>query len=161
MNAVVRAVLAFAVVIAHAQCARTTSPASAVAAFYRTHLPNAQSGLLDAAELERLRGFLSEGLYRRYADAIRHQRDWMRRHPDEPSPNGGPPIIYKPPCVEGGDYFDGISDWPDVKSTVENPVERFEVVRTHIAGPPEAFRRPRVCGRCASVLLNPFSAAAP
>ena len=110
-----------------------SDPGSRVDEFYCAHLPHAQSGLPDAERVAAIRDFLSDGLHAKLIAAIRYREEWRRRYPDEPSPDGGPPVIYKPPCVEGGDYFEGLSEWPDVFSPTEEPVQTFRIVRSEQA----------------------------
>lgn len=120
--------IAFAVLFATTPLAE---PAKVVVEFYAAHRADTHSGLLNLEELQARRRFLSRRLYERYAAAIRRQEDWIRRHPDRPSPDGGPPVIHKPPCVEGGDWFDSLFEWPgNVESTTDDPVLKIEPVRT-------------------------------
>lgn len=47
-------------------------------------------------------------------------------NPDDPPRR----VFNKPPCVEGGDYFESLFEWPDVRSNSgDNPRQDFEVVR--------------------------------
>ena len=122
----------------HAQTRDERGAAAVVAAFYRMHLPEAHSGLMTRAELRRRRSFLSERLYRLYADAIRTQQEFIANHPSKPSASGGPPSIYKPPCVESGGAFDGLDEGPAVQSPVDDPPQQFQVAGT------ETLRRNRM-----------------
>lgn len=70
------------------------------------------------ANRERLRPFLSDNLNRLITAALEYQTEFIKSHPDEPSPTG-PPVSYKPPFVDG-DYFSSLFEGPT----------SFKVVRT-------------------------------
>ena len=103
------------------------SPAAVVVStFYRQHLSEMHTGLLNAGELAQIRPFLSSGLYEQYLRAVRAREVWGRAFPDDPSRR----IFNKPPCVEGGDYFNSLAEWPDVHvAEPEGPGEHFQVGR--------------------------------
>jgi hypothetical protein len=98
-------------------------PQDVVAEFYAAYLPNRQGGLPSNAELQRIAPFLSTRLHRLIVAAIEYRDVWIKKHPDKPGVGGAPPIIYKPPFVDG-DYF---------SSNVEG-AKSFKVSRT-AAGP--------------------------
>ncbi|HKR64635.1 MAG TPA: hypothetical protein VJZ00_12965 [Thermoanaerobaculia bacterium] len=111
---------AFAAIVTVALLAN--SPASLVSDFHAQYLRYPHTGLLSAQELERIRPYLSDRLHGLFANAIRYQQDWMRRNPS--------PLL-KPPLVEGGEWFESLAEWPDVRSlTGDEPRESFEVVDT-------------------------------
>jgi hypothetical protein len=49
-----------------------------------------------------------DGLIR---DALEYQARFIAEHPDVPSPDGGPPEVFKPPFVDG-DYFTSLFEGP-------------------------------------------------
>lgn len=49
-------------------------------------------------------------------------------------------MALKPPCVDGGDYFDSLFEWPDVKSATDDPSRMFKVARVEAARRNEAWR---------------------
>jgi hypothetical protein len=98
--------------------------AKAVEVFYRTQMERPHSGLLSAAELKQIKPLLSAKLYSRYERAVRAREDWARANPDDPARR----IFNKPPCCEGGNYFESLAEWPDVRSNSgDDPVGHFEV----------------------------------
>lgn len=101
----------------------TTKAAECVRQFYSTYIANKPAGLPSGSDLERLRPFLSTRLHGLIVAALQYQESWIAQHPPIPSPDGGPPIIDKPPFVDG-DYFSSLFEGP----------RRFKVVRT-VSGP--------------------------
>ena len=80
------------------------APKSAVESFYAVYMTERVPGLPSGAALEHFRPFMSEHLYKQIIEALEYQRQWSARHPDQPSEDGKPPLIFKPPFVDG-DYF--------------------------------------------------------
>jgi hypothetical protein len=104
-------------------------PATTVERFYATYIPNRHGGLPSGAELERLQPFLSQRLHRLIVDAWASNESWAKRHPDEPSEAGEPPVIYKPPFVDG-DYFSSVFEGPKtfkVERAVGNDARGWKV----------------------------------
>jgi hypothetical protein len=127
------ATLAVIVAIGVGGCSTRSNPEALVQGFYAIHLPSASTGLLRRDELERRRVFLSSRLFEKYSRAIQRQSDWMRANPDDPAKR----IFNKPPCVEGGDYFESLYEWPDVRSNSGgDPRQSFEIARVdrHTSG---------------------------
>ena len=96
--------------IALAQCATApATPTARVDAFYRAYPERLTGGLPSGRELKWLRPQVSERLYAQFVETLKYEDDWIRRHPDTPSPDGGPPAILKPPFADGV-HFDGSPD---------------------------------------------------
>lgn len=120
------ATLAVIIAIAIGGCSTSSNPEALVRGFYAIHLPSASTGLLGRDEIERRRVFLSSRLFEAYSRAIQRQSDWRRANPDDPAKR----VFNKPPCVEGGDYFESLYEWPDVRSNSDDdPRQSFEVAR--------------------------------
>jgi hypothetical protein len=106
-------------------CSKTHStslPDSVVEHFYKTYLPKWTGGLPYGRDLEELRPFLSDNLYRLINEALEYQKRFIALHPEELSSSGGPAIIYKPPFIDG-DYF---------SSSFEGP-KSFKILKTEKA----------------------------
>jgi len=82
-----------------------------VSQFFRLYMKQDDFGLLQGKRGPALVPFLSRGLLRKIAELRACQDDFIKHHPDEPSPNGGPPVIYKPPYVDCC-LFSGVPDGP-------------------------------------------------
>lgn len=95
------------------------TPAALVHRFYATHIHSLSGGLPSDQELLLLKPVLSARLHALFKATLDYQAQWIERHPVEPSPTGGPPIIYKPPFANGG-FFQGPQDGSS----------RFEIART-------------------------------
>jgi hypothetical protein len=93
------------------ECAPAASPGATVKRFYSAYIPSRQGGLPEGKELERLAPFLSRRLHGLIVAALSYREAWIKRHPDEPVKDGGPPIIYKPPFVDG-DHFSSVFEGP-------------------------------------------------
>jgi hypothetical protein len=94
------------------------TPAAAVRAFYEWRMPQGQSGLPNRAELEQLRPFISRRLYRRFERAVTNIEALSRRYRKGD----------KLPCGEGGDWFDSLAEWPNVRANGPGaPTEHFQV----------------------------------
>src|ERR1700680_3921624 len=106
-------------------------PEASVRAFYAWHLPRSTRGLPERPELEQLRPFLSRRLYLLFSDALSY-REGLAAAAKRTGRHG----TDKAPCGEGGDYFDGLDEWPDnVRSNAAgDPVEQFEILRTKQSG---------------------------
>jgi hypothetical protein len=102
-------------------------PSTVVEQFYSTYLSDRRGGLPSGRQLERLRPFLSDNLNRFIVAALQYQERFIASHPDEPQ-RTGPPVIYKPPFVDG-DYFSSMFEGP----------KSFEVARTE-PGPNGSWR---------------------
>jgi hypothetical protein len=85
------------------------NPSAFVEAFYRDYPRHLLGGLPQGGELRWIRPRVSDRLYDTFMATLQYQREWIARHPDEPSPDGGPPVRYKPPFAEGVP-FDGSPD---------------------------------------------------
>lgn len=86
-----------------------STPTELVRQFYGAAGHSLSGGLPTDAELEILRPLLSRRLFELFVATREYQAKWMARHPDEPSPDGGPPVVYKPPFADF-DYFTGYED---------------------------------------------------
>jgi hypothetical protein len=106
-------------------------PEASVRAFYAWHLPRSTRGLPERPELEQLRTFISRRLYSLFNDALKYREDLAAFIKRTGGDGSG-----KAPCGEGGDYFDGLHEWPDnVRSNAAgDPVEQFEILRTKQSG---------------------------
>ena len=108
-----RSILAAALALLALPLTAANTPSDLVRRFY-TAFPggrvygDAEEWKTQSPLLER---YLSKRLYKLLLDAVAYDRAWSRRHPDQPSPNGGPPVIYKPPFGDGFD-FAGSADGP-------------------------------------------------
>lgn len=101
--------------------------AALVADFYRKHIPVASSGLPNETEIEAMRPFVSTNLYAWFAQALSARQEWARANPDDPSRG----IVNKPPCAEGGDYFDSLTEWPDVQPKADGVGgQHFQILKT-------------------------------
>ena len=83
--------------------------ASFVREFYASGRQAISSSLPTAAELKTVPTFFSARLQNKFVAAANFQAEWIARHPDQPSASGGPPVVYKPPFVDG-DIFTGSPD---------------------------------------------------
>ena len=98
--------LAFVLGLSGTSCS-AAQPADSVQHFYAKYLKvHTSGGLPTEPELMILRPFLSKRLYALLGDALRYQANWAKSHPDEPAVSGAPPVIYKPPFIDG-EYFAG------------------------------------------------------
>jgi hypothetical protein len=82
-----------------------------VARFYVMRIENPTAGLPSGERLEELRPLLSRRLDGLIRDALEYQARFIAEHPDVPSPDGGPPEVFKPPFVDG-DYFTSLFEGP-------------------------------------------------
>ncbi|HEX7139564.1 MAG TPA: hypothetical protein VF219_17055 [Vicinamibacterales bacterium] len=109
-----------------------TASERTVARFLTMYLRKTHEGLIDSRELQRIAPYLSRRLRATFANTIKYQQDFIKAHPDETNPNGGPPVIYKPPFVEGGDYFTSLSEWPDGVQGRGDERLRFDVAQSNM-----------------------------
>lgn len=86
-----------------------SSAISFVQAFYESGRNSVSSNLPTSAELKASRKLFSARLRDVFMAAAEYQTRWMAQHRDEPSRDGRPPVIYKPPFVDG-DIFTGSPD---------------------------------------------------
>jgi hypothetical protein len=91
--------------------AHAAGPGATVERFYASYIANRQGGLPEGKELKRLAPFLSQRLHGLIVDALAYREAWTKRHPPEPSPDGGAPVVDKPPFVDG-DYFTSLFEGP-------------------------------------------------
>ena len=90
----------------------------AITGFYSIHTgQDAGGGLPTPSNMRRMRPFLSVRLAEAIEAARRYQADYVAAHPAQKSPGGGPPIINKPPFVDG-----------DLFSSLYEGARAFEVV---------------------------------
>lgn len=88
-------------------------PRTAADRFYSAYLRHREHGGLPSGTLlERLTPLLSGRLRGQLVAARAYQADWIARHPDETSPDGGPPVVDKPPLVDG-DLFSSLFEGPE------------------------------------------------
>jgi hypothetical protein len=108
---IVAHVLVAAACVMMPACASTVRPESVVERFYSTTLRHHVTGLPSGKDLDRLAPLLSERLYGKILAALAYQSESVTRHPDERSAAGRPPVVYKPPFVDG-DFFSGDFEGP-------------------------------------------------
>jgi hypothetical protein len=94
-----------------------------VKTFYESYPNRLTGGLPMGDDMRWLRPFISDRLYDTFVSTLEYEYAWGKRHPDEPSKDGGPPVIYKPPFADGV-HFSGSPD----------PVAAFKVGET-VTGP--------------------------
>jgi hypothetical protein len=102
--------IVIALLVACAKAPTAHRPSTVVERFYATYLAGRQGGLPSGRELERLEPFLSDNLNRLIIAALQYRARYIASHLDEPSP-AGPPVIYKPPFIDG-DYFSSLFEGP-------------------------------------------------
>lgn len=103
------AVAALSLVAAAAPASPPSTPTELVRHFYAAAGPTLSGGLPTDSELAILRPLVSKRLLDLFIATRDYQTKWIARHPDEPSPDGGPPVVYKPPFADFN-YFTGYED---------------------------------------------------
>lgn len=89
-------------------------PEAVVRRFYTARLAGelGGAGIPTGRELQRMKPYLSDRLYKLIVDAEAYQQgEWARSHQTEPSRPGQPALLYKPPFVDG-DYFSSMFEGP-------------------------------------------------
>ncbi len=85
----------------------------------------------------------SESLNMLFMDAAMYRDSWMEAHPPEPSVDGSPPVVFKPPFVDG-DLFTGMVDGATefgIGEVMKKPGHRWEI---EVRSPGTQFMSPWV-----------------
>src|SRR5262249_27215019 len=133
MKTLCTAALLLALVLgsSQAESSAVPGPRDTVDRFYATYLPGRQGGLPQGRELEQLAPFLSRRLHGLILAALAYREAWVKRHPDEPSKDGAPPVIYKPPFVDG-DYFSSLFEGPKRFKVWQSVLDGTEAWEVHV-----------------------------
>lgn len=110
---------------------RADSPSALVESFFRDYPHRLTGGLPAGEELRWIRPLLSDRLYVQFVSTLQYQREWIQRNPDRPSPDGGPPIILKPPFADGV-HFDGSPDGHKSFKVVRTVPQSTDTSHVHI-----------------------------
>jgi hypothetical protein len=119
-----------AVTLCGARAAAQQSPREVASEFYTLVVREDPSGLPDAAEMRRLRPYLSGGLRSLFARAYKEQAKAMREHPDE-----------KPPLVDGCLFSCSFEGPKQFKVGGTKVAGRFAYVAVEQGSEPEASAR--------------------
>jgi len=115
------------------------SVVSFVSRFYEVgHHPSVPPSKPD---LELSRHVFSARLLGALDAASEYRAKWIALHPSEPSPNGGPPVVYKPPFVDG-DIFTGSPDGATVFEVSEPVRAAAEAWRVPVRSLPQPRMSP-------------------